>query len=153
MPLADRNATPLLIKGIRRCLEVVVISKELVIVITYWLFIWITFSVLYFENKIEMRDIDCVCVTLDGNSFIPLKSCSKRFLPIYYTVIAWDGTDVFKHMLARKYFIVGITVALFFALNCFRIAFLNAQNWTILETACNYFVNPTFSILRLNVRR
>ena len=30
----------------------------------------------------------------------------EKVLPIYYTVIVWDGTDQFKSLLARKYFIV-----------------------------------------------
>ena len=52
--------------------------------------------------------------------FIPLKACSKRFLPIYYTVIAWNKTDIFKHLFPRKYFITLQLWSLFFALKYFR---------------------------------
>ena len=43
---------------------------------------------------------------LTTTRFIPPKTCSKRFLPIYYTVIVWDATDIFKHLFDRKYFVI-----------------------------------------------
>ena len=43
-----------------------------------------------------------VRVTLDGKQlFHPAEGSSGRVLPIYYTVIVWDGTDPFKHFLVR----------------------------------------------------
>ena len=50
--------------------------------------------------------MDIVAFTFDGNSFILSKAVKTGFLPNYYTVIAWDGINLYKHMLARKYFII-----------------------------------------------
>ena len=64
----------------------------------------------------------CVRVTLDGNYFISPKAYSETvFFSIYYTVIVWDRTDLFKHLLVRKYFIIlQLRLSPFSALNCFR---------------------------------
>ena len=45
-------------------------------------------------------------VAFDGNYFHAAVGLVRKVLPLYYTVIAWDRTDIFKHMLARKYFII-----------------------------------------------
>ena len=47
-----------------------------------------------------------VRVTFDGNLLHLAEGLLMKVLPIYYTVIAWDSTDIFKNLLARKYFIV-----------------------------------------------
>ena len=97
-------------------------------------------------SKISVR------VTFDGDSFHPAEGLFRKiFLSIYYIVIAWDRTDFIKHLLARKYFIIVQLRSPLFALNCFRITFLNAQNgtfWKNAQLCCTLFR----CILRLNVR-
>ena len=39
---------------------------------------------------------------LIATRFIPPKVCSKKFLPIYYSVIAWDRNDILEHLLVRN---------------------------------------------------
>ena len=59
-----------------------------------------------------MRDgsyyLECnndVRVALDGN--LPSGAVQEGLMPIYYKVIAWDGNDLFNHLIARKYFTIG----------------------------------------------
>ena len=48
-----------------------------------------------------IKNIHSIRVTFDGNIFILPKAVQKG-LANYYTVIVWDRTDVFKHLLTRK---------------------------------------------------
>ena len=77
-----------------------------------------------------------------GNSIHPAESLFRKVLPIYYTVIAWDRTDLPKHLFARKYFIV-VQLRLPLFSRSFRNAILNTQNRILFETSCNCVVNTT----------
>ena len=55
-----------------------------------------------------------VRVTFDGKLFHPAEELFRKVLPTYCTVIAWNRTDLFKHLSARKYFnIVQLRTPLF----------------------------------------
>ena len=70
---------------------------------------------------------DIVLVTFNGNLFHPSEGLFGKVLPIYYTVIARERTDIFVHLLVRKYFII---VQLRSPVFRFKLLwkFLNAQN-------------------------
>ena len=89
------------------------------------------------ENEKRLYKIEKVFVrvTLDSNLFHLTEGLFKRVLPLYYTVIAWDGTDTFNHLLARKYFItVQLRSLLFFGLDCFRNAIFKCTQMNLLVT-------------------
>ena len=67
---------------------------------------------------------------LTATCFIPL---FKKVLPIYYTVIAWGKTDLFKHLLARKYIII---VSPFFRAKLLYKCIFNCTKSNLFEAAC-----------------
>ena len=80
----------------------------------------------YFQHTVHVN-LTAIC-------FIPPKACSERCLPIYYTVIVWDTTGIFKHLFTWIYFIIVQLRRPPFELNCFRNAFFKC-------TKLNFFRN------------
>ena len=84
---------------------------------------------------------------LTATCFIPPQACSKRFLPIYYTVIAWYRADIFKHLLARKYFIIVQLRSSLVAFNCFRNALFRCTKLNLFGNSVQLCCKPDLLIL------